>query len=109
MTTKEFEHLKERDGYCLHCGRDDETLVPQHRGGRGMGGHKAGEKPSNVVLFCSWFNGLIESNWTAAELAKAHGWKLARWQDPRKYPVTDVVTGLSYWLDDEYNRAEAVP
>src|SRR5512141_1073604 len=106
MQPSEFARLMERDGgHCLHCGTT-ETLVPQHRINRGHGGSKALEVPSNVILFCSAFNGLIEASAPGARLARAHGWKLSVWEAPRllEIPVFDRAAAEWYHLDNEYNR-----
>ena len=89
----------------MHCG-DSETAVPQHRANRGMGGSKSRDVPSNIIVLCSYLNGLIESNAHYAEAAKANGWKLESWQDPRAVPVWDAQTGKYWLLDDSYKREE---
>lgn len=99
MTPKEFKRLLARDGGCVHCGLDDETLVPQHRINRQMGGagkSSVRNQPSNLLVFCSAFNGLIESDSKAAQLARERGWKLDSWQDPSIEPVWSQV--YSAWL-----------
>lgn len=106
MTPAEFARLLERDGgACVHCGAT-EGLVPQHRINRGMGGSEALERPSNVVLFCSWFNGAIEDSAELAQLAQMHGWKLSRWDSGRlrEIPVYDRNVKEWFWLDNDYNR-----
>ena len=109
LTPKEFQKFLLRDKGCLHCGLDDDTLVPQHRINRQMGGAKKGSvrnMPSNVVVLCSLFNGLIESDFRAATLARERGWKLSSWHDPLVEPVWSQVLRAWVLLDNEYNTIE---
>jgi len=101
MTKKEFERYLARDGYCLHCG-STEALAPNHRANRGHGGSKKSEVASNVVILCSLFNGLIESDAKAAGMAKRYGWKLSRYDNPAESPVYDLVAGKWFLLDNNY-------
>lgn len=103
MTPKEFERYLARDKHCYHCGTT-EALAPNHRANRGHGGSKKSEVASNVVILCSLFNGLIESDSKAAALAKKFGWKISRYDNPREMPVYDTVTGEWWLLDDSYDR-----
>jgi hypothetical protein len=105
MTPKEFKKLLTRDLACLHCGLDDDTLIPQHRINRQMGGAKKGSarnQPSNLLVFCSAFNGLIESDSKAAQLARERGWKLDSWQDPLTEPVWSAPRNAWVLLDDDF-------
>jgi len=68
LNPKAFAKFLNRDKACVHCGTTDSTLIPQHRINRGMGGSKLLNKPSNIVVLCSAFNGLIEANAEAAAL-----------------------------------------
>jgi hypothetical protein len=107
MTPKEFKKLMERDGACVHCGLDDETLVPQHRMNRQMGGAKktsARNLPSNLLVFCSRFNQEIEQSASAATLARERGWKLASYEDPLLVPVWYEVERAWFLLDDRFGR-----
>ena len=107
MRAKQFRQLLERDqGRCYHCGRSDDTLVPQHRLGRGMGGSKARDVPSNIITFCSDYNQRVEDNAISAAKAKRMGWKLESWQDPLDTPVWDFSSGLWYTLNDSYTRQQ---
>jgi hypothetical protein len=101
MKPKDFQRLLARDRYCLHCGATD-ALSPNHRANRGMGGSKAFDTPSNLVVLCSLFNGLIESDGRAAALARKFGWKLSKWDDFRAKPVYDRMSGEWRLLNDEY-------
>jgi hypothetical protein len=104
MTPKEFAKLVKRDGFCLHCGKSDDTLVPQHRKNRGMGGSKLLDNPSNLVLICSLFNGQIESSPPHAEFARKMGIKLLSWEDPKEVPVQ--FAGRFWLLDDNWGKLE---
>ena len=107
MTPKQFaKYLKRDSGRCYHCGIDDDTLVPQHRATRGLGGSKEADIPSNIITFCSLANGLIESNSYWQAQARMLGWKISKWQTPSENPVYDMSTQKWYLLDDEFNRVE---
>lgn len=103
MNAKQFQRLLDRDGYCLHCG-EQEAIAPNHRANRGMGGSKLRDGSENLVVLCSELNGLIESNAVAAQLARKHGWKLESWQNPIDIPVTDLVSGKTYLLNQTFGR-----
>ncbi len=104
MKPKEFRKYLNRDGgKCLHCGAT-EGLVPQHRGNRGMGGSKERDVPSNVIVFCSSFNSLVESSGTAARYAKGYGWKISTYADPLKIPVYDVTAQGWFMMDNGFSR-----
>lgn len=103
MTPKEFRKYLDRDLYCLHCG-DTETLVPNHRANRGMGGSKKRDVPSNIVVLCALLNGQIEGSHHHAKMAHAFGWKLSSWENPLEMPVWDSMAGVWYRLDDSYRR-----
>jgi hypothetical protein len=105
MTPKEFKKLLARDVGCLHCGLDDDTLVPQHRVNRQMGGAGKGSNrhlPSNLIVLCHNFNSLIESDAEAAREARARGWKLQSWQNPSVEPVWSQVKSEWLRLDDKF-------
>ena len=70
-----------------------------------MGGSKKRDHAANYVLICSLFNGLIESDSKAAELARRYGWKLNSWEDPKTVPVFDVLSATWFILDDDYGRS----
>jgi len=104
MKNSEFAKYLDRDKRCYHCGSTDNTLIPQHRINRGMGGSKTLHKPSNIIVLCSLSNGLIESDPELAQSAREYGWKLERWKDPKETPVFDFASGEWFVLDDDYNR-----
>jgi hypothetical protein len=103
MKPKEFAKLFERDGYCLHCG-ETEAISPQHRVNRGMGGSKLRDNSSNLMILCSELNFLMESNSYYREMSIEFGWKLESWQDPKEVPVFDGMSGVWYFLDDNFGR-----
>jgi hypothetical protein len=108
VTPAQFARYLDRDSHCLHCGTL-EGLVPQHRAGRGMGGSKAANKPSNIIALCALYNGLIESDAERASEARLYGWKLSRWADSLIEPVYDAYTGVWWLLDDHYGRVATDP
>jgi len=102
MNKKEFAKFLARDVCCSHCGTTDDTLVPQHRQSKQMGGSKLLDKPSNILVLCSEANGLLESNAKFAELGRKFGWKLRRGQEPENTPV--YMGDGWFLLDNDYNR-----
>jgi hypothetical protein len=104
VTPKQFQRFRDRDVRCWHCGSDGDDLIPHHRANRGHGGFKAGDRPSNCLVFCSISNGLLESDPVLAETARRFGWKLSRYDDPCKVPVWDVWSGSWFLLDDVFGR-----
>lgn len=105
VTKKEFQKYLQRDfNRCYHCGINGDTLVPQHRLGRGMGGSKARDVPSNIITLCSYYNGLIEQDSSEKMRALKLGWALRSYQDPRETPVFCMTTGEWYVLADDYTR-----
>lgn len=108
MTKKEFDLFLQRDLFkCYHCGRNDETLVPQHRLGRGMGGKNSkANQFANIITFCSYANGLVESDAEFANEARLFGWKLSSFQDPTIVSVFDFVSQSWFRLDNVGNRVK---
>ena len=105
MTPKTWAKFLRRDGGgCVHCG-ETERLSPQHRAGRGMGGSKLLDRPSNIIVLCSDLNSRIESDAEVADYAKQNGWKIDRWQDPDFEPVWYATEGRWYLLDDFHERS----
>jgi hypothetical protein len=62
-----------------------------------MGGSKARDEASNVIVMCSRVNGLMESDPIVAEMAREFGWKLESWQIPANVPVYNAVSNK--WFD----------
>ena len=109
MNRRDFDKLIARDRHCLHCGATDDTLVPQHRAGRGFGGASKDSKfnrPSNLIVFCSLANFLIEHDADWAAKARLFGWKLSRWADPAVEPVYDLPNAVYCILGDDWSRVE---
>ena len=103
VTPREFGKYLKRDGGCLHCG-EHIAVSPNHRANRGMGGRRARDVPSNVIVLCSVLNGLIEADARFAALALDNGWKLNSWDVPAEVPVYDRQTRAWYLLADDYSR-----
>lgn len=104
MRAKEFQSILDRDLGCLHCGSTDQTLIPQHRINRGMGGSKNRGSKSNLIVLCSLINGLIESDADWAQIARECGWKLKPWDNPLDVPVWDETAQVWWMLDDQGSR-----
>lgn len=64
------------------------------------------DNSSNLILLCSLFNGLIESDAKAAGMAKRYGWKLSRYDRPNESPVYDMVAGAWFLLNDDYTKVQ---
>ena len=109
VTKKEFAKFLARDKHCYHCGIDDDTLVPQHRRNRGMGGSRMLSNASNIVVVCSHSNGMFEASEAASKAAQRYGWKLRAGQDTLTTPVFDAYDGIWYYLDDEFGKREVPP
>ncbi len=109
MTKKEFDKFLARDRHCYHCGVTDETLVPQHRRNRGMGGSKSLSNASNIVVVCSESNFMFEASEWASTVAQEFGWKLRAGQDSLAVPVYDAYEGVWYYLDDDFGKREVPP
>lgn len=70
-----------RDGYtCPMCYRAADEA--NHRANRGSGGFKGGNRLSNGCAICHECNGRIEDDPEYADLARARGVKLSRYDDP---------------------------
>lgn len=93
--------LDERDGRrSAWTGVYSDTLVPQDRANRGMGGFKGNVRLSNYVWLESWINGLIESDAKWAAEARRRGIKISRYDDPEQEPIIHAVHGRVRLLDD---------
>lgn len=86
MNGKQFRRFLDRDDGCVHCG-ELEAVSPHHRRNRGMGGSKARDVPSNIIVVCSWLNNAMEADAKIAEQARANGWKLQAGDHPALTPV----------------------
>lgn len=93
--------LNDRDGHhSAWTGNDDETLVPQDRANRGMGGYKGNNVMSQFVWLESWINGLIESDADWADEARRRGIKISRYENPATIPITHAIHGRCILNDD---------
>lgn len=107
MNKKEFDKYLARDGGCVHCGSINDTLIPHHRANRGMGGSKAKDVPSNIVVLCAKANNDLESSSGFATLGRHFGWKLVAGQVPSQTPI---FIGSQWWLlNDKFGRVRAQP
>lgn len=106
MTPKEFAKFLARDGHCWHCGATGDTLIPQHRINRGMGGSKRRNQPSNIIVLCSAFNLAIESLESSQKLAKYWGIKLNSWDSTTETAVYDASLQKWFVLDDSYGKTD---
>lgn len=97
MKKSDLEKLRERDKHCWHCGREGD-LVPHHRANRGMGSLKALDVLQNVILVCSRYNGLMESDAEVAAEARRLGHKISKFATPNQ-AVFDMAEGVWYLLD----------
>lgn len=102
------KYLRRDSGCCPHCG-ETERLSPQHRAGRGLGGSKLADRPSNLLVLCSWLNSAMESDAEVADFAKVNGYKIERWQNPESVPVWYASEGRWYYLDDFFGREVGLP
>lgn len=107
MKNSDIQKLRERDSWCWHCGTS-ETLVPHHRANRGMGSFKALDTLKNVILVCSQYNGLMESDADVAASARNLGHKLSKFISP-DFPVYDNWQKKWYVLDDKGGKKEDLP
>jgi hypothetical protein len=101
VNAKQFRKFVDRDEGCVHCG-ELEAIAPHHRLGRGMGGSKSRDVPSNIIVVCSWLNFMMESDATVAEVARHNGWKLRAGQVPHEEPVYYQTMDLWGTIDDNF-------
>jgi hypothetical protein len=73
-----------------------------------MGGSKARDVPSNIVVLCSWMNSAIESNAKLADVARDYGWKLRSFEDPATTPVYYQRSGAWFMLSDDCKLTEVM-
>lgn len=105
MNAKQFQRYLVRDGGCIHCG-EFEAVAPHHRANRGMGGSKARDVPSNIIVMCSWMNSAMESDSRIADEAREFGWKLRSFEDPASEPVYYPLTDSWFVLNDKFGWVE---
>lgn len=99
-----------RDGHrSAWTGDDVDTLVPQDRGNRGMGGRSV-YNLANYVWLESDINGLIESRADWAEEARRRGIKISRFADPRLVAIDHAVHGSVFLTNDgRVTPADEIP
>ena len=73
-----------------------------------MGGSKLLDRADNLMLICSMWNGLIESDAKAASMARDWGHKLNSW-DSFDMPVFDYPTRTWWRLDQFGGKQETEP
>jgi|TARA_B110000483_G_scaffold9645_1_gene11461 hypothetical protein len=72
-----------------------------------MGGSKARDVPSNVIVMCSWMNSAMESDARVAEQAREYGWKLRSFEDPATVAVFYQVAQKWVLLNDRFGWVES--
>lgn len=93
--------LDERDGHrSAEDGVESDTLVPQHRSNRGMGGRRSMNRLSNLVWLDSIRNGEIEASPQLQREAKRRGIKISGFADPELVPILHHVHGWCLLGDD---------
>lgn len=73
-----------------------------------MGGSKVADNLQNVILVCSEYNGLMESDAYTANLARDLGHKLSKFSSTSE-PVFDNYAKRWYYLDTKGNKHETEP
>jgi hypothetical protein len=107
MKNSDIQKLRARDAYCWHCAKESD-LVPHHRANRGFGGSRVLDTLQNVILVCSSYNQLMESDAEVANRARDLGHKLSKFASPTA-PVFDNFTGRWYVLDEKGGKAVTDP
>lgn len=96
-----------RDGECVPCSviygacmSSTDTLVLHHRMSRGMGGSRFLDTPGNLLVVCSEYNGLMESDADVAQQARDYGWKIPRHSGltPVEVPCMVMTTEGPGWV-----------
>lgn len=103
-SNKLIQQVRRRDEFCWHCGTD-QGLVPHHRKNRGAGGSKLLDRIDNLMMICSYWNGMIEADAEAANTAREQGHKLRQWEDLTK-PVFDFSSGTWYRLSKDGTKEQ---
>lgn len=102
FTPSDVQTILERDGHkCPLCGKRATTA--NHRANRGAGGFRGANVLSNGCAICDDCNGRIESDADLAQLARARGVKLSRYDDPAAVPYLHPILGMFVLLDDAGN------
>lgn len=73
-----------------------------------MGGSKILDNIQNVILVCSYYNGLMESDAVVANQARDLGHKLSKWISPSE-PVYDQTLHKWYHLDTKGGKTITDP
>lgn len=73
-----------------------------------MGSSKVLDTLQNVILVCSQYNGLMESDASVANQARDLGHKLSKFASPTA-PVFDNWAKRWYFLDEKGNKHETEP
>lgn len=94
-------------GKCCLCGGVAE--VANHRINRGMGGRNSLNRLSNACALCHICNGLIESDASAATLARTRGIKLDDGTDPAATPYLSPFYGIPVWVRDDGDLTFTAP
>ena len=69
-----------------------------------MGGSKARHTPSNIIVLCAIYNGLIESDARYADDARRYGYKLLSHESSTYQPIYDACVDRWFRIDDEFGR-----
>lgn len=107
MNVKTIRAIRERDEHCWHCGTTS-GLVAHHRMNRGMGGSKLLDTPQNLIMVCSTYNNMMESDPRTAAEARELGHKLSKYDTPSQ-PLFDVTEMVWYELDTKANKKRCDP
>lgn len=73
-----------------------------------MGGSKIADNLQNVILVCSEYNGLMESDASVANQARDLGHKLSKFLSPSE-PVFDNFSKRWYYLDTKGGKVQTEP
>ena len=73
-----------------------------------MGGLKVADNLQNVILVCSEYNGLMESDANVANQARDLGHKLSKFLAPSE-PVFDNFSKRWYYLDTKGGKVQTEP
>ena len=68
-----------------------------------MGGSKLRDTAANIVVMCSAFNTLMESDEAHANIARLYGWKLRPWETAADTPFWHRPTGTWRVIHDDFS------